>query len=142
MNQSTNVSASNGSISIGGNVTASTLNTGSISGDIHNAVTQLKQSQTPSAAQLSDLLAQLQAMIETADTSLLKPEDKALALEQVKELAEASQKNDPEKQMLGRRAITFLRGTVAAIPTALPAAATLVEGVNKLLPAIAHLLGL
>jgi hypothetical protein len=142
MNHSTNVSAVNGSISIGGNVTASTLNTGHISGDIHNAVTHLKQSEAPSATELSDLLAQLQAVLEAANPTLLTPEDKALALEQVKELAIASQKPDLEKQTVGRRALTFLRGTVAAIPTALPAAATLVEGVNQLLPAIAHLLGL
>ena len=86
---------------------------------------------------IKELLTQLQTIIE-AETNLTD-KNKEKALKQVKALAEAAQNpKEPEKQDLADTAITMLKGLI----TGLPSAATLVEACNKLLPAIASLLGL
>jgi DNA-binding phage protein len=106
-----------------------------------NAIDRLPSTSTE-AANLKALLTQLQAVLETADDTVLPDADKANALEQVKLLAEAAQKPEPEKKTLGAKAIRFLQRIVGAVPTALPIAATLVTEFNKLVPAIAKLIGL
>jgi hypothetical protein len=52
------------------------------------------------------------------------------------------QKSEEEKKTLGAKAIRFLRRIVDAVPIAIPMATTLVTEVNRLIPAIATLLGL
>ena len=108
-----------------------------ISGNVTNAVNQLPDSPEPDKPGIKELLTQLQTAIE-ADTNLTQ-EDKAEALEQLKALAEAG-KNPQEgaMQKTAKTAMKILKGTI----TSLPSAATLVEACNKLLPAIASLLGL
>ncbi|MGK7931659.1 MAG: hypothetical protein AB4041_09520 [Microcystaceae cyanobacterium] len=88
------------------------------------------------AEELADKLIQLKAIIEE-DHNLPEP-DKIEALEQVKTLAEATNNPKHEKVKIATRAIRMLKG----IATELPTATQLVEGLNKLLPAIATLLGL
>jgi hypothetical protein len=73
---------------------------------------------------------------------VLPPADKADALEQVKLLAKALQKPEEEKKTLGAKAIRFLRRIVDAVSIATPMATPLVTEVNRLIPAIAILLGL
>ncbi len=79
-----------------------------------------------------------EANLTEADTNLSQ-EDKVEALEQVKSLAEAGQNpQEGAMQKAAKTAMKILKGTVAGLPTA----ATLYEACNKLLPAIASLLGL
>lgn len=121
---------------VGGNVTG-VLNLGTISGSVSNTINQLPISPTPNEPGLKELLAQLQAAIETENE--LPPEDKAEALEQVKVLAEAGQ--NPEDGVLkksARTAMKILKGTVSTLPDV----TKLVEESAKLLPAIAALLTL
>ena len=108
-----------------------------ISGNVTNAVNQLPTAPEPEKPGIKELLTQLQTLIE-AETNLTD-KNKEKALKQVKALAEAAQNpKEPEKQDLADTAITMLKGLI----TGLPSAATLVEACNKLLPAIASLLGL
>jgi uncharacterized protein YjbI with pentapeptide repeats len=108
-----------------------------ISGNVTNAVNQLPTAPEPDKPGIKELLTQLQTLIE-AETNLTD-KNKEKALKQVKALAEAAQNpKEPEKQDLADTAITMLKGLI----TGLPSAATLVEACNKLLPAIASLLGL
>ena len=112
--------------------------TGSALGDISGSVTTLigqLSDTTEEQAQLKALLTQLQSVIE-AEPALLE-EDKAEALEQVKTLAEASHKpEDGPLKKSAKTALKILKGTAAVLPDA----TALVEGFNKLLPAIATLL--
>jgi hypothetical protein len=108
-----------------------------ISGNVTNTIAQLQNTDRPHASELADLLTQLQ-MVINADTNLSN-DDKALALEQTQSLAEAAK--DPQNGTLrksAKLAIGFFKGMVVA----LPATATLVEAVNKLLPTIVARLGL
>jgi hypothetical protein len=108
-----------------------------ISGNVTNSVNQLRSATEPDKPGIKELLTQLQTLIE-AETNLTD-KNKEKALKQVKALAEAAQNpKEPEKQDLADTAITMLKGLI----TGLPSAATLVEACNKLLPAIASLLGL
>jgi uncharacterized protein YjbI with pentapeptide repeats len=108
-----------------------------ISGNVTNAVNQLPAAPEPDKPGIKELLTELQTLIE-AETNLTD-KNKEKALKQVKALAEAAQNpKEPEKQDLADTAITMLKGLI----TGLPSAATLVEACNKLLPAIASLLGL
>jgi uncharacterized protein YjbI with pentapeptide repeats len=121
------------------NASGQALNLGSIdiSGTVTNTIDKLQESDIPEAPELAELLKQLQAAIEAEPN--LSEEDKVEALEQVKALAEAG-KNPQEGtvQKAAKTATKILKGTVAG----LPGAAALVEACNKLLPAIASLLGL
>jgi len=113
--------------------TGSTINLGTISGNVTNAINQLSNK---TGSDLKAYLSELQSVI---DTSTLPPEDKAEALEQVKTLAEVAQDPEkPEKQSLGKRAIKLLKGTVATFPDI----AKFADACAKLLPLIAKALGL
>jgi uncharacterized protein YjbI with pentapeptide repeats len=131
--------------SVGGdfNLTASNsvVSLRDISGTVTNAIAQLPAASTDEP-NLKALLTQLQAVLETADPALLPDADKADALEQVKLLAEAAQKPEPEKKTSGAKAMRFLQRIVDAVPKAVPMATTLVTEFNKLVPAIVTLLGL
>jgi len=128
---------------IGGdfNASGSALNLGDISGTVTNTINQLPDSPSGETG-LKELLAQLQAVLESADPQLLSPDDKADALEQVKLLAEAAQAPEPEKQAKASKAKRFLQRIVDAIPTSVPIATTLLTQINQLMPQIILLLGL
>jgi uncharacterized protein YjbI with pentapeptide repeats len=107
-----------------------------LSGTVSTALNRLAEND-PSQAELKSLLAQLQTAIETAPD--LPDPDKTDALEQVGVLATlGSNPQQPEKEGLGRKAITFLKGTIAMLPST----ATLVKAISELLPAITKLMGL
>ena len=134
-----NISGVQGDVSgvaaAGENQTMTGVAIGAISGTVTNTINQLPASPDPDSPGIKELLAQLQAAIESE--SELPDEDKAEALEQVKTLAEAGQK--PEDNVLQKAAKTsmkILKGTVASLPDA----AKLAESCVKLLPAIATLL--
>jgi uncharacterized protein YjbI with pentapeptide repeats len=120
------------------NLSGSTLNLGEISGSVTNTISQL-QASSPEAAQLADLLKQLQTAIETETDQSLTDDDKAEALEQLNTLAKAV-KNPPTDitKKSANTAIKILRGTIAALPDT----AKLAEACSKLLPAVVSLLGL
>jgi tetratricopeptide (TPR) repeat protein len=104
---------------------------------VNSSISQLQNLADPEAAELANLLQQLQAEIIT--TRELEPEDKAEALEQVIALAEAG-KHPEEGRMrrLARTSLKILIGTLAGLPRS----ATLVRTANQLLPAISKLLNL
>ena len=118
------------------NLSSSTLNLGEISGSVTNTINQL-QTASPEAAQLADLLKQLQAAIEAEPA--LSDDDKALALEQTAKLAEAGKtRADETTKKPAKLAVGFLKGLVGALPDT----TKLVEACAKLLPLITGLLGL
>lgn len=118
-------------------LSGSTLNLGEISGNVTNTISQL-QANRPEAAQLADLLKQLQTAIETETDANLTDTDKAEALEQVSTLAKAGENPTDTTKKSANTAVKILRGTIAALPDT----AKLAEACSKLLPAIVSLLGL
>lgn len=124
----TNIRAKN-IISAGGNV--SNIAGDDISGQVTNSITQLHNSRSPSARELSDLLHQLKIAIET--DSSLKSSEKTEALKEVQKLSEA--RKDPQ---IAKTAIRTLKGMMTELPTAV----TFVEACSKLLPMVAGLFGL
>jgi predicted RNase H-like nuclease (RuvC/YqgF family) len=129
--------SSSKNIKVGGDVTGSTLNIGEISGTVTNSINQLPASPQSDQPGIKELLTELQIAIE-AETNL-SDKSKALALKQVKALAEVG-KNPQESTMqeAGETAMTMLKGILAGLPTT----ATLLEACSKLLPMIAKLLPL
>ena len=118
------------------NLSGSTLNLGEISGSVTNSISQL-QTANPEAAQLAELLKQLQTAIEAEPA--LSDDDKALALEQTEKLAEAGKTpSDETTKKPAKLAVGFLKGLVGALPDT----TKLVEACAKLLPIITGLLGL
>ncbi|MEM6752746.1 MAG: hypothetical protein AAF630_07240 [Cyanobacteria bacterium P01_C01_bin.38] len=100
------------------------------------SISQLPASSEPEKPGIKELLEQLKTAIESE--SNLSDDDKVTALEEVETLAEAGQK--PEEgamQKQAKRAILTLKGLVSS----LPAAAKLVESVQKLVPMISHIFG-
>lgn len=113
---------------------------GDLIGSVTNTISQIPSS--PDGDRLKQLLVELQAVLVEADTAALPPDDKADALAEVKQLAEAAQKPQAEQKSLGAQAMRSLRRIVAAIPVAVPTTTALLKAFNKLLPAIAQLMGL
>ncbi len=139
MNESTDQSRNLSISDMKGDVTGNIIlgDNANISGAVSKTINQLPTSPEPDKPGIKELLTQLQAAIE-ADADLTQ-EDKAEALEQVKALAEAGQNpQEGTMQKTAKTAMKILKGTVAGLPSA----AALVEACNKLLPAIASLLGL
>jgi hypothetical protein len=132
IDQSRKIEITGGTVNASG---AGALGLGDISGTVANEINQLSDSAKPDEPGIKELLTQLQTAIE-AETEL-SDKSKALALKQVKALAEVG-KNPQESTMqeAGETAMTMLKGIITGLPTA----ATLVEAWNKLLPAIASLL--
>src|SRR4028118_2268205 len=132
IDQSRKIEITGGTVHASG---AGALGLGDISGTVANTINQLSDSAKPDEPGIKELLTQLQTAIE-AETEL-SDKSKALALKQVKALAEVG-KNPQESTMqeAGETAMTMLKGIITGLPTA----ATLVEAWNKLLPAIASLL--
>ncbi|MBW4429963.1 MAG: pentapeptide repeat-containing protein [Nostoc desertorum CM1-VF14] len=133
-----NVDASTGAkINVGGDITGSTLNLGTISGSVSNVVNQLPSSPDPTQPGIKELLIQLQQAIDE-DTDLA-PEDKADLLEQVKALAEAEQTSEQDKKKgLVRNAKKIFDATLKSLPNT----ANIIEASSKLLPLILKALGL
>ncbi len=139
-NSGINISAggSVGDISglVGGDVSG-VVNLGTISGNVTNAINQLPETSNPDQPDLKQLLMQLQEAIETdAD---LPDIDKADLLEQVQNLAEAKQTEEPaQKEGLARKARKMFEATLKSLPDT----AKIVEASSKLLPLILKALGL
>lgn len=137
MNDSTDNSQT---VTIGGNgnVTGSTINLGTISGAVTNAINQLPpESSISEQPSLRELLPQLQQAIE--EDKELSIEDKADLLEQVKVLTEAKHIAEPEKR---EGLIRKARKVFAATINSLPDTAKIVEACSKLLPLILKALSL
>ena len=130
-----NSNDSSQSVNIGGNATGSTINLGTISGNITNTINQLPDSD-PDQPNLKQLLMQLKDAIET--DSDLPDTDKADLLEQVQNLAEAKKTEEPaQKEGLARRAKKMFEATLKSLPDT----AKIVEASSKLLPLILKALG-
>ncbi|ACK64835.1 pentapeptide repeat protein [Rippkaea orientalis PCC 8801] len=113
------------------------VNLGSISGNVTNTINQLPESTDPNQPSLKELLTKLQAAIESETE--LPDKNKALALDQVKTLAELGQKpEDSALQKAAQLAIMALKG----ITSGLSETTKLVVECTKLLPAISTLLAL
>lgn len=120
---------------VGGDVSG-VVNLGEISGNVTNTINQLQNDARPEAAQLAELLKQLQTEIEASD---LKPDDKTEALEQVGAITKAGQNpQDGTLKKLSATAIKILQGTVAALPDT----AKLAVACSQLLLLIKPLIGL
>ncbi|MEH2010852.1 pentapeptide repeat-containing protein [Nostoc sp.] len=116
---------------------AGAFNLGDISGTVANTINQLPDSSETDQPSIKELLTQLKEAIETEPH--LSDEDKAEALEQLGILAEAGKNfNEAGIQKTAKGAMRILKGLAAELPTA----TKLVEGISKLLPAIALLLGI
>ena len=131
-----NSNDSSQTVNIGGNVTGSTINLGAISGAVTNTINQLPETPNPDQPDLKQLLIQLKEAIE-ADPDL-PDTDKADLLEQVQNLAEAKQTEEPaQKEGLARRAKKMFEATLKSLPDT----AKIVEASSKLLPLILKALG-
>jgi uncharacterized protein YjbI with pentapeptide repeats len=131
-----NSNDSSQTVNIGGNVTGSTINLGAISGAVTNTINQLPETPNPDQLDLKQLLIQLKEAIE-ADPDL-PDTDKADLLEQVQNLAEAKQTEEPaQKEGLARRAKKMFEATLKSLPDT----AKIVEASSKLLPLILKALG-
>jgi hypothetical protein len=107
------------------------INLGTISGNLTNSISQLRESNTSNSEQLADLLMQLKTYIEAENA--LTPEDQEEALEQVNTLADAGQNpQDGTMQKAVKKATRMLRG----LKDGLPPTVALVKGLNQLIPAV------
>lgn len=133
MNNSTDSSQT---VNIGGNVSGSTINLGTITGIVTNTINQLPDRSATDSLDLKQLLTELKDAIAT-ETDLPDP-DKADLLEQVQNLAVAKQTEEPaQKEGLVRKAKKMFAATVSTLPDT----AKLVEACSKLLPLILKALG-
>ncbi|MEM9947526.1 MAG: pentapeptide repeat-containing protein [Cyanobacteria bacterium P01_D01_bin.36] len=113
------------------------VNLGTISGNVTNSINQLPDSVQLNGVKLRDVLAELKEAI--SDESLLSNEDKAEALEQLGEIAEAGKKTtDGAMKIRAKKATTMLKGIVSSLPDV----TRLAEACNKLIPMIFGIFGL
>ncbi len=117
------------------NTGAGAFSLGDINGTVANLINQLPESNSQEQ-EIKQLLSQLQNAISN-ETSL-EEEDKSDALEEVKNLVEATQNPDEGKKKTAKKAIRILKG----IFTGLPTATEVVQNLDKLLEAISQLPGL
>ncbi|MGK7876775.1 MAG: hypothetical protein AB4426_26855 [Xenococcaceae cyanobacterium] len=104
---------------------------------LEHLISQLPASPDPNEPGIKELLAELSEAI--ADETNLDNEDKAEALEPVKDLAEAGKNpSDGAMKKIAKRATRLLTGMAAGLPDA----TKFVEACNKLLPEIAKIFGL
>ena len=111
---------------------AGAFNLGDISGTVANNINQIPDSSEPNKPNIKQLLSRLKEAIETE--SHLEDFDKQDALEEVNNLAQASQKEIGNEQK--NQSQKYLRN-LARIAKALPAGAALVTICKEVLPAIA-----
>ena len=133
-----NIDQSSGktNIQIDGNVSGSTLNLGTISGDVSNLIYQVRESSLEDAHALAEILTNLQAQIQSEPQ--LSDQQKQDALEAVATIAEEAKK-EPENRAakLCSMAINSLKG----ITSGLSEASKLAEMMTKTLPLLQGLLG-
>ena len=134
-NQDNSITIKDSSVNLNGVAPGGSV---SIQGTIDNTINTIDQlSDSLQTEQLKELLTQLQDAIATEPN--LPDENKAEALEEVQALAKAGQNpGDGAMKKLAKRSMRTLKGIADELPTA----TRLVEGLNKLLPAIAALFGL
>ncbi len=104
-----------------------------------NTINQLPESNSQEQ-EIKELLSQLQEAISN-ETSL-EDEDKSDALEEVKNLAEATQNPDEGKKKTVQKAIRGLKRIFTGLPTVTETATKVVQNLDKLLEAISKLPGL
>ncbi len=105
--------------------------------DATNAVNQLPESPQAGLPGIEELLTQLETAVESSDD--LQPEEKAEALQQVKDLAEAGRNPQAEeKRSAAKTAIKALGGIIDKIP----GVPTLVGTWKRILPEITEIFGL
>ncbi|MEM8779543.1 MAG: pentapeptide repeat-containing protein [Cyanobacteria bacterium P01_G01_bin.49] len=119
------------------NANQSIVNLGEISGKVSNNIQQLPDNSEDGKNSLKDLLTQLQTAIETEES--LNDIQKAEALEATESLTQAA--NNPKDSNFKKLA-RLSKNALMGIASNLPNATKLVQEFNKLLPAIAQLLGL
>ena len=115
INAGGNVDLSSGAkVTIGGDVVGSTINLGTLSGQVTTSIQQLRQVGVTEADQLADILASLQQAIDQ-DTALTDSQKKE-ALEAVETIAEEGQK-PPEQRAakLCAMAMNALKGVTATV---------------------------
>ena len=115
--------------------TINNSNLGDVSGILTTTINQLPESNSQEQ-ETKELLSQLQDLI--ANETSLEEEDKSDALEEVKNLAEATQNPHEGKKKTAKKAIRILKG----IFTGLPTATKVVQNLDKLLEAVSQLPGL
>ena len=138
INAGRDVDASSGSkISVGGDVTGSTLNLGTLSGHVTTLLQQMQDSQIKSTQDLADILAQLQTAIHNEAT--LSEEQKEDAMAALETLAEEGKKTPESRgKKLCSQAMTILKN----IATSLSDVSKLADIFKTSFPMIKTLLGL
>jgi hypothetical protein len=124
-------------VNIGNNttVTGSTINLGTINASVTNTINQLPADDS-NQVNPKDLLTQLQTAINSDES--LPDDDKADLLEQVQNLAEATQTEElAKKEGIVRKAKKIFDATLKNLPDT----AKIVEACSKLLPLILKALG-
>lgn len=134
-----NIDQSSGktNIQIDGNISGSTLNLGTISGDVSNLIYQVRESSLEDAHTLAEILTNLQAQIQSEPQ--LSDQQKQDALEAVATIAEEAKK-EPENRAakLCSMAINALKG----ITSGLSEASKLAETMTKTVPLLKGVLGI
>jgi len=117
------------------NSTVNNSNLGDVSGIVNTTINQLPESNSQEQ-EIKELLSQLQNAISN-ETSL-EDEDKSDALEEVNNLAEATQNPDEGKKKI-EKAIRGLKRIFTSLPTVTETAIEVVQNFDKLLEAISKL---
>ncbi|HLO87524.1 MAG TPA: pentapeptide repeat-containing protein [Nostocaceae cyanobacterium] len=117
--------------------TGSTFNLGDIEGSITNTVQELKESNQPEAANLADLISQLQKAIQ--DEASLTDEQKKDALEALETIGEEAQKL-PENRI--QKVCKFALNSLKALTPVVTATGQLSTALKECLPLIGNMMGL
>jgi uncharacterized protein YjbI with pentapeptide repeats len=120
------------------NLTGSTLNVGTISGQVSNQINQIPAPATADQPSLKDILTQLQTAVET--DSELSDEEKSEALQAVGRIATAGAEPNPDAKAKGivKRATDTLKGMAETLTDA----SNLAEACKTLLPIVLSLFAL
>lgn len=138
INAKGNVDTSSGAkVTIGGDVTGSTLNLGTISGNVSNLIQQLRESPMQGSKDIAQILGELQNTIQ-AEAQLSEPQ-KQDALEAVATLGEEAKK-PPENRTA--KLCTMAMNALKGVTSTLSDASQLAEVVKNVLPVLKGLLGI
>ncbi|WP_242051821.1 pentapeptide repeat-containing protein [Phormidium sp. FACHB-1136] len=139
-NMNNPINTGDGSFYAGGdvNLTGSTLNLGTISGQVSNQINQIPAPIVADQPSLKDILTQLQTAVETDGE--LSDEEKAEALQAVGRIATAGAEPNPDAKAKGivKRATDTLKGLAESLTDA----SKLAEACKTLLPTILSLFAL
>ena len=114
----------------GGNMTGITVAGGDISGTVTVTIQQLRDSDTPEAPQLADLLTQLQQAINES-TELAAP-DKEKALKYLDKIGKLANDQEPDRDVISM-AIDGILGIVSKAAKLLAPVQGIADGLRKLL---------